>query len=507
MKKISILLMSVLAFGLASCDMDKTPYNSISDSEALQTPTDFANLRVGLYSPMRSLASGDYLTAQEIMGNNMNAVQGFSNTYGDLYRWQFTASTSTFDDIYSGYQTLIGRANFILSKAPDVDLSDKDVFSASDSTAATKIVAEAHFMRAFALFNLAQDFCADYETSTADNANSGVSYSTTYTPSSVASSYPARKTLNETYAQIAEDLEAAKTGIATQGEAATAYVSKDIITALEARVALAKHDYTTAAAKAVELINSGRYVLCQSADEILSMYKEDNGQESIWQIPVPSTNELASQTGECYLPYTSGSTPDYIPTGEFVELFSANDNRRKAYFRLDDITTTGGTSGTIYEFNKFPDTTAVYIALGKSESARFMSEPKVFRIAEMYLIAAEAYAQSGDLTNAAKYLNELEAARISGYTNQTFSNINEFMPELKRERRRELAGEGFAITDLKRWHEGVTRGTPQQLDLCLFPGSTITTNLTVPADNNRLTFPIPKAEIDANPQVVQNPGY
>lgn len=50
---------------------------------------------------------------------------------------------------------------------------------------------------------------------------------------------------------------------------------------------------------------------------------------------------------------------------------------------------------------------------GKSSN---VNKTKAFRISEMYLIAAEAYAMSGDAANASEILNELKAARIKGGT-------------------------------------------------------------------------------------------
>ena len=57
MKK--ILFLAALALSVVSCDMDKTPYDAIPDTEALTTPTDFANMRTGLYSGLRSSIGGD----------------------------------------------------------------------------------------------------------------------------------------------------------------------------------------------------------------------------------------------------------------------------------------------------------------------------------------------------------------------------------------------------------------------------------------------------------------
>ena len=50
MKKIYVIMLSVMTLGFVSCDMDLKPYDAIPDTEALQSYNDFKNMRVGLYS-------------------------------------------------------------------------------------------------------------------------------------------------------------------------------------------------------------------------------------------------------------------------------------------------------------------------------------------------------------------------------------------------------------------------------------------------------------------------
>lgn len=506
-----ILLASTALLTLGACSLDKEPYNAIPDTQALQSANDYSNMRISLYSPLRGMNSGDVEVMQDLMGDNFNAVVGFSNTYGDLYTWTTDYNSGYYSGIYSSNESLMNRANFIIDNTTPESVRailDASEDAATDSATIYKVLGEAYFMRAYALYNLAVGFCADYDASTADNANTGVSYSLKYQPSSVAASYPARTTLNETYNQIASDLNEAKKYITTSGEAGSAYVNKDIITALEARIALSKDDYATAAAKAVEVINTGNYELASDAETITSIWHEDLNMESIWQLPVPNVNELPSTTGSHFLPYTAESAPDYIASGNLLRLFSNNDNRIQAYFTVATVNTTSGASARALLVNKYPDHGGVWAALGRGESVRFMSEPKVIRIAEMYLIAAEAYARLNNVTDGQKYLNELETARISNYTERQFASADGLLQEVKNERRREMLCEGTYIYDLKRWHDGFNRdNNVQNMDLCLFPNMTTSTALSRPADYYGFTFPIPKHEIDSNPQVKQNPGY
>ena len=510
MKK-TYLMLALAAGVLASCDMDKEPYNALPDTEATQTPTDFANARIGLYSALRSsIAGNSFVNATEIQCDNFNAVSGFSNTLGDMYRWDFNTSGSYFSTVYGNYQAMIARANFIIDGYNNCDMSDPNNFSKTDIANTRVVKGDAFFTRAYAIFGLAQYFCNDYEPSTADAADSGVSYQLHYAPSSNAATYPERYTQAQTYQQIKDDLDSAAVYITAEGEPSYAYFSKDCITALRARVALAMDDYAGAARYASELIDQGTYTLAEDAEELDDLWHNDGGNETIMQIPVPSRNELPSNNGQIYQPYQAGQVPDYIPTKELLELYSANDYRRAVYFNQQEITTNSGATAKVYAFNKYMDQGALYKKLSGYEYARFVIEPKIFRIGEIYLIAAEAYAQLGDTENGTHYLNELKAARIKGYDIEApenqYADKTTLMNEVKNERRRELLGEGTRLFDLKRWHEGVKRGTPQDRSICNIPGAS-TTDLNQPAGAYRMTWPIPKHETDVNKKVKQNAGY
>lgn len=95
--------------------------------------------------------------------------------------------------------------------------------------------------------------------------------------------------------------------------------------------------------------------------------------------------------------------------------------------------------------------------------SNYINKIKPFRIAEQYLIAAEAYARrggAGDEAAACEYLNALRSKRIPGYKEKLYSG-NALLNEIKEERARELFGEGFRFTDLKRWGEGMARSAAQ----------------------------------------------
>src|SRR5690606_1782064 len=120
---------------------------------------------------------------------------------------------------------------------------------------------------------------------------------------------------------------------------------------------------------------------------------------------------------------------------------------------------------------------------------RFIESDYVFmRSAEMYLLAAEAYAELGQDFNARERLKELvqlrvpDASYIDGLSGQALKD------EIYFQTRVELWGEGKTYLALKRNQRSTTRGSNH----LSFVGETIQ------HDDERLTFEIPEAEIQNN---------
>ena len=125
----------------------------------------------------------------------------------------------------------------------------------------------------------------------------------------------------------------------------------------------------------------------------------------------------------------------------------------------------------------------------------------IFRLAEMYLIYAEAVKRGGtggDLATATSYINLLRT-RAYGNSNGNISSTDLTLDFLLDERGRELYWECFRRTDLVR-NKKFTEGT------YLWPWKGgVSTGTSVPAYRN--LFPIPSTDITSNRNLVQNPGY
>jgi hypothetical protein len=129
-----------------------------------------------------------------------------------------------------------------------------------------------------------------------------------------------------------------------------------------------------------------------------------------------------------------------------------------------------------------------------------LNDIKLFRVSEQYFIRAEAYANSGQITQAATDINTLRANRIAGATDITFDGQSDAIAKIMQERFRELPFEGHRFFDLKRNGFPVDRSdndcTILAADACDLPNSSFL-----------FTLPIPQGEIFVNPNMQQNPGY
>jgi hypothetical protein len=124
-----------------------------------------------------------------------------------------------------------------------------------------------------------------------------------------------------------------------------------------------------------------------------------------------------------------------------------------------------------------------FVAKFNQKGSLGIADYPMARISEAYLIEAEAQYKLNNSTLALKILNTLQAQR--GGSVSTTINID----EVWKERRRELYGEGFALGDLKRLCKGLERTGEDQWS----------STLTLPANSNRMMYPIPDAELDYNP--------
>ena len=176
----------------------------------------------------------------------------------------------------------------------------------------------------------------------------------------------------------------------------------------------------------------------------------------------------------------------YAPSYKLVNQFDKiNDIRFPAYIKVDNTRGAGKVPNLV---NKYAGVATVNLA-----------DVKLYRTGEMYLIRSEAYAEKNLLTESANDLNTLRAARINGYTNQTFTTKAQLIDAIVAERFKELAFEGHRFFDLRRYNLPIVREPADAIN-------TLGANLLTPLQREFI-FPLPDSEIKVNTNMKQNPNY
>jgi hypothetical protein len=462
--KLTIASLAVLLiFGACSKNfITKTPNDSVLSPDALSSVSALQTALTGAYAGLRGANNygRDYPVIGDLMADNTYVEIKNSNRYKPQYQYTVLTTDVVPNDIWSSSYTAILRCNNII---------DAKVTGADD------IKAQAMALRALAYFKMVNFFAAPYTT---DTSSQGVPLILHYVPFLL----PTRNSVGEVYAQIVSDLTAA---IPTApAYSSSVFLSKYAIEGLLAKVYLYMGDYTNAQSSANDVINNSGFTLVTPGN--FDAFWADPGIKSD-QVEVMFeinedvlTNNGFDDLGGIYI----NGYQDLYCSSQLQALYSATDVRA-------DLLIAGNTKSGAAAFlvNKYPNA-------GSSDR----DNPKVLRLAEVYLVGAEAAARNSDEASALAWLNTLMTNRdpaFAGYSDTGPALI----ADIVQERRKELAFEGDRFFDLNRLGQAVNRGSN--------PGAIATAPLTIAYPDSKRLAPIPNNEIQANPNIApqQNPGY
>ena len=212
-----------------------------------------------------------------------------------------------------------------------------------------------------------------------------------------------------------------------------------------------------------------------TSDNFVAYWADANETETIWK-------------------FKGNATPQTLWTDTNGDVFFEPSDKLKAQFdRTNDIR-----FSTYFAIDESASDTAKVAKYPGSDLGPQINDLKLIRIAELYLIRAEAEAQNNQLAEAANDINTLRTTRIEGYRNISYSGKDEAVADILNERFKELCYEGFRFFDLKRNSLGINRFESDVQ-------SAVWQNL--PANSFRFALPIPQHEVFANKNIVQNEGY
>ena len=473
------------AFFAVSC-LEKIPGDYIPESEGMQSLSDAEQTLTGIYSAYMSgaLYSGLLTLLPDIQTDLVYAVQGNSNTYGTHWLWDIRSTNAEIESIYGALYRVIGRCNFYLDQVEELRMTLTDDASIQTLDYYT---GEVYCARALAYSELIKCFCKAYDPATASE-ELGVVLADTYFGEMPKS----RASLEESYEFVLADLEKAENLLDEDNDYYGAvYFTQAAAHAIHARVALYMQDWDAAIEHSSKLIgrtDAFRLATSQlysgNQSYVDYMWTNDASFEIIWMVGFTITS-YGGALGQVFLNYNNDYTyyyPDYVPAQWVINLYASTDERRDAYFSTRQ-------TGYAHQL-QWPLLVKYFGNESFMQSLIYhVNMPKPLRLAEQYLIRAEAYCRKGQYSAASADLTALSTAR---HTGNASVNVNEdnWLDRISDERVKELYMEGFRLQDLKRWNRGFKR-TPQTSTQS--EGS----SKEIKADNPLFVWPIPKNELEA----------
>lgn len=446
MKKI-IFFLFALTFTIMSCNkvLDVKPTDSVAAEDAIKNKAGVEHALIGSYNALQ--ATGLYylnaIIVGDIAADNLTHT-GTMMEYGQIERKPIPAENSIVEGMWSGAYNGINCVNNILVKLPgisDITQAESDQYEG-----------EALFIRALLHYYLVTYF-------------GGVPIQTQPTLD-LSKIDIARNTAEEVYTQVITDLTTAKAKLSTskvRGRADSYAAS-----ALLAKVYLSKFHLLgdqpsagLAITEATRVIDDGGYLLATDYGSIFN--PETNSPESIFEVVFDAQN--FTRLAQYFYSRDLSGRYEFAPEAELIQSYEAADT-----IRLKESVAYNGSQPFGYKYKDVSGgTDHVY----------------VFRLAEMYLIRAEALAYSnGDIASIQADINTIR--NRAGLANTTAATIPELKQAIDYECRHEFAFEGHRWPDLVR-----TKRASAVLGI----------------DEKYTLFPIPLSEMQTNNLMEQNDGY
>ncbi|OHT43649.1 RagB/SusD family nutrient uptake outer membrane protein [Flavobacterium tructae] len=422
-------------------------------SDAVFEDAETANAAMaGLYTKLRmnGILAGSTTGLSSMLGLYTDEFNYYQpNSVSNLFNNSLTAGTPQISDIWNQSYNQIYTANSIIEgvqRSTSITQDQKN-----------HLMGEALFVRAMLHFTLT-DIYGDipYVTTTDYTTNSKISKAPT----------------DQIYQNALKDLNTASDLLPEK------YISNERIRpnrsaakALLARLYLYMKLYPEASNAASAVINNTLYKKESNLDRIFLK----GSTETIWQL-MPGTAGANTQEGDLYI-FKAGPPPIVGLREEFINAFEPTDKRKTHWTAM----VSNGNQRWYYAYKYKQD----------QPTASSLEYSVVLRLAEQYLIRAEARAFQGDLTGAKEDLNVIRNA--AGLSNAAALSFQDIMIDILQQRRFELFTEfGQRFFDLKRFGK---------LDKTLSP-------LKPGWDANDRLWPIPVLELNSNPNLnPQNQGY
>ncbi|RIJ42736.1 RagB/SusD family nutrient uptake outer membrane protein [Pontibacter oryzae] len=463
MKKYTTILLTLLGLSVfTACEdsLDLQPTTAIDAGEAVVDYTTLSRAALGAYSALQSsnYYGQRYLLYQDLYSDNLS-FSGTFTTDREVANRNIDASNLQISSTWAAIYTLINRANTVIRQA---DQLDNITTQQRDNIKGQMLV-----LRGLAYFDLVKVF-------------GGVPVIQTPTTVIEEIQFEAKSTQAQVYDAIISDLKMAESILPSNvgsPQVANIWAAK----ALLARVYLQRGSNAEAATYASDVIMNSPYELEANFADIFS---NEGNSEVILEVDFTLNDQ--NVLGSASDPSTPGQK-FYVSTEAYNALQASDANAQNA-----------STPTMQYEDERFEATTTLQGTRRRlikySDIVNNADDVPVIRLAEMYLIRAEANARQGIAVGAAspQVIQDINTIRTRAGLNPVLTLTNAAaLNEILEQRRLEFIGEGLRFIDLKRYNI-----TCLELEFC--------------EDDNtayRNLWPIPLQQIEVNPALTQNPGY
>lgn len=468
-----VLFIPVLVVTACSGWLEEDPKTFISPSTFYQTVEDFDGALKGLYP----------------QGQNLNLVEVFApyndkpesaEQVGDIWANNPGFGFYAIRDAWSNAYGTIKNANMILESIVTKEFSEETK---------NRIIGEAKCLRAWSYFTLVQLYGDVPLRKTVVTSDADIAIE--------------RTPQAEIYSLIFEDILEAEQKLPEEAPD-MGRVDKFVAKAIMARIYLTsagfplnwKDNYGKAKEKALEVIHSGKYTLMPSYDKVFKT--ERYTAETIWAQLFAEPDHYSGMHKNS-APVGS-QTALFLPTDAFIAGFEKGDMRKEWGIRPEYVNAKGTKVIARSYYNKYINEEYLEQELPASNTSILTWQTQLIRLAEMYLIAAEAENEMNGPTGAYVYVNAIRRrARLDPANPTQVRDLQgltqeQFRKAILLERQHELYEEGFAWFDLKRTQ---TFSQVQEAR-----GD----RMNVPIGDYNNTWPIPDTEI-LNNNIPQNPDY
>ncbi len=448
-----------LLFTLFSCQkLDVNSPNDVPANDVFKNADGLRSAMVGLYNNMQQR---DYYGAYYPLMSDLNSDVSTQGGYdipalNDIGAHAVTTSNVYVEKIYLAIYRCIANANEILQA---VDNISDPILSAEERKS---IKGQTLALRGLAHFDALRMFGYHWDNVSALGIPVVLSVQK-------EKDIVTRSTVAQSYSAVLKDLNDAD-ALLGESELTAQYANQLFVKGLLARVYLYQQNYESASSFAQAVIDDGTYALLE-ADKFSSIYSSRLTRESVFELSFDGQNQ-SFFNGVTYV------RDDALRT----EIFFLARQGMQEFFnsRPGDIR-----SGLM----DFENNDESILPDGRTQKYRgevLKDNPAyILRIAEMYLIAAEAKKLGG---GGLDFLNTLRQARgMAALTGEDVQDEAAFLNAVLDERKAELNFEGHRFFDLARLGK---------------------INEVLGVDDTNAVFPIPQREITAtNNTLIQNPGF